>query len=87
MVIRQLGREAVLDEAVRRGLPRWYERAVTEAGVAAVGDPKLDLADLPEKGSPLAFSIEVGRRAAGQARRLQEPRGRPPRAGAATPRR
>jgi trigger factor len=27
--------------------------------VAAIGDPKLDLADLPEKGAPLAFSIEV----------------------------
>ena len=59
MVIRQLGREAVLDEAVRAALPGWYERAVTDAKVAAVGDPKLDLADLPEKGSPLAFSIEV----------------------------
>jgi trigger factor len=59
MVIRQLGREAVLDEAVRAALPRWYERAVTDAKIAAVGDPKLDLADLPEKGSPLAFSIEV----------------------------
>ena len=59
MVIRQLGREAVLDEAVRAALPGWYERAVTDAKVAAVGDPKLDLEDLPEKGAPLAFSIEV----------------------------
>src|SRR3712207_6525496 len=59
MVIRQLGREAVLDEAVRAALPGWYERAVTAAKVSAVGDPKLDLADLPERGAPLAFSIEV----------------------------
>ena len=59
MVIRQLGRETVLDEAVRAALPGWYERAVTEAKISAVGDPKLDLSDLPEKGSPLAFSIEV----------------------------
>src|SRR3954462_5039895 len=59
MVIRQLGRESVLDEAVRRALPGWYERAVTDAKVAAIGDPKLDLDDLPEKGAPLAFSIEV----------------------------
>ena len=28
VVIRQVGREAVLDEAVRRGLPGWYEQAV-----------------------------------------------------------
>ncbi|MEA2480309.1 MAG: trigger factor [Thermoleophilaceae bacterium] len=59
MVIRQLGRESVLDEAVRRALPAWYERAVTDAGIAAIGDPKIDLGDLPEKGSPVAFSIEV----------------------------
>ncbi len=59
MVIQQLGREAVLDEAVRHALPGWYERAVNDAKISAVGDPKLDLDDLPEKGSPLAFSIEV----------------------------
>jgi trigger factor len=60
VVLRQLGREAVLDQALRRALPGWYEEAVTEARVATVGDPKLDLADLPEKGDPLAFTIEVG---------------------------
>jgi trigger factor len=60
VVMRQLGREAVLDQALRRALPGWYEEAVTDARVATVGDPKLDLADLPEKGSPLAFTIEVG---------------------------
>src|SRR4051794_13111090 len=59
IVIRQLGRESVLDEAVRRALPGWYERAVTEARISAIGDPKLDLADLPEKGAPLEFTIEV----------------------------
>ena len=59
-MIRQVGREAVLDEAVRQALPGWYEEAVLDAGVATVGDPKLDLADLPERGSPLEFSIEVG---------------------------
>src|ERR671921_1639899 len=60
VVLRQVGREAVMDEAVRRGLPGWYEQAVTDAGIAAVGDPKLDLADLPEHGAPLSFTIEVG---------------------------
>ena len=60
VVLRQLGREAVLDQALRRALPAWYEEAVTEARVATVGDPKLDLTDLPEKGAPLAFTIEVG---------------------------
>jgi trigger factor len=60
VVIRQVGRDAVLDEAVRRGLPGWYEQAVSEAGIATVGDPKVDLSDLPEKGAPLEFTIEVG---------------------------
>src|SRR5437016_4450554 len=59
VVIRRVGRDAVLDEAVRRALPGWYEEAVTDAGIATVGDPKLDLPELPEEGSPLSFSIEV----------------------------
>src|SRR4051794_5143021 len=60
VVIRQVGREAVLDEAVRRGLPGWYEQAVSEAGIATVGGPKVDLSELPDKGAPLQFTIEVG---------------------------
>jgi trigger factor len=59
VVIQRVGREAVLDEAVRRGLPGWYEQAVSHAGLVTVGDPKLDLQELPEKGSPLGFSVEV----------------------------
>src|SRR5687768_17667692 len=60
VVLRQVGREAVMDEAVRRGLPAWYEEAVHDAGITTVGDPELDLTDLPEKGSPLSFTIEIG---------------------------
>jgi trigger factor len=60
VVLRQVGREAVLDEAVRRGLPGWYEEALADAGIQTVGDPQVDLNDLPEKGAPLAFTIEVG---------------------------
>jgi trigger factor len=60
VVLQQVGREAVLDEAVRRGLPGWYEEALADAGIQTVGDPQVDLSDLPEKGAPLAFTIEVG---------------------------
>src|SRR5919106_6417684 len=60
VVLQQVGRDAVLDEAVRRALPGWYEEAIADAGIAPVGDPKVDLSDLPEKGSPLGFTIEVG---------------------------
>jgi trigger factor len=48
VVLRQVGREAVLDEAVRRALPSWYEEALAHAGIQTVGDPQLDLSDLPE---------------------------------------
>jgi len=60
VVLRQVGREAVMDEAVRRGLPAWYEEAIGDAGITTVGDPQLDLSDLPERGAPLSFTIEVG---------------------------
>jgi trigger factor len=60
VVLRQVGREAVLDEAVRRGLPAWYEEALADAGIQTVGEPQVDLSDLPEAGSPLAFTIEIG---------------------------
>jgi trigger factor len=61
VVLQRVGREAVLDQAVRRGMPGWYEEALQKAGVAAVGDPKVDLLEgLPEAGAPLEFTIEVG---------------------------
>ena len=60
VVLQRVGREALLDEAIRAGMPDWYEEAVNSAGIAAVGHPKVDVKDLPgEKGQPLTFSIEV----------------------------
>lgn len=60
IVIRRLGREAVLDEALRRGLGSWYADAIEESGIAPVGEPELDLGELPAEGEPLSFSIEIG---------------------------
>ena len=60
VVVQRMGREAVLDEAVRRALPGWYERAVHDAGLVTVGDPKLDMDEPPERGNPLSFTVEVG---------------------------
>jgi trigger factor len=59
MVVQRLGRQAVLTQALESSLGGWYERAMVESGVNPVGDPKLDLSDLPEEGKPLRFSIEV----------------------------
>src|SRR3954463_4517196 len=60
VVLQRVGRDAVLDEAVRNALPDWYEEAIGDAGLNTVGEPSLDLGELPDKGSPLEFSIEVG---------------------------
>jgi trigger factor len=80
VVIQRVGREAVLDEAVREALPAWYEEAIGDAHLHTVGDPKVDLADLPERGAPLAFSIEVGVRPTatlGEYRGLEVPKREP----------
>ncbi len=60
VVIRRLGREAVLDEALRSSLGNWYIDAIDRAGIVPVGEPELDVGDLPAEGQPLAFSIEIG---------------------------
>jgi trigger factor len=60
VVIQRVGREAVLDETVRGALGRWYLDAIDDAGIHPVGDPNLDLGDLPGEGQPLTFTIEIG---------------------------
>jgi trigger factor len=60
VVLQRMGRAAVLDEAIRRALPSWYGEAVRQEALAVVGDPRVDVAELPAKGAPLAFSFEVG---------------------------
>jgi trigger factor len=62
--IRRVGREYVLDEAVRSSIGSWYADAIGAAGIAPIGEPRLDLGDLPPEGQPLAFSIEIGVRPA-----------------------
>jgi trigger factor len=60
LVIQKVGREVVLEEAVRDTLGNWYTDAIETAGISPVGDPQLDLADMPEQGGALEFSIEIG---------------------------
>jgi trigger factor len=60
VVIQRVGREAVLDDAVRASLPRWYVEAIDEAGIKPVGDPDVELGDLPAEGQPLTFTIQIG---------------------------
>jgi trigger factor len=60
VIIQRVGREAVLDEAVRESIAGWYSAAIDAAKVVPVGEPSLDLDDLPAEGEPLRFSIEIG---------------------------
>ena len=60
IVLRRVGREAVLDETLRSSLGSWYVDAIDAAGIAPVGDPEVALGELPSEGEALTFSIEIG---------------------------
>jgi trigger factor len=60
VVIKRVGREAVLDEAVRDSIGSWYSAAIDAAAIVPVGEPQLDMGELPGHGQPLTFSIEIG---------------------------
>lgn len=58
--IRRVGRDYVLDEAIRSSIGSWYADALGEAKIVPIGEPKLDLGDPPAEGKPLSFSFEIG---------------------------
>jgi len=61
LIIQRVGRETVLQEAVRDSLPQWYEQALVSSGISPVGDPDIELTTVPEnEGDPLSFQFEVG---------------------------
>ena len=60
LVIQRIGREAVLEEAVRDTLGSWYVDALESTGIVPVGDPQVDLGELPSHGESLEFSFEIG---------------------------
>ena len=60
MIIQRLGRETVLDEAVRGSIGGWYGEAVDGLRLHTVGHPELEIGELPGTGEPLGFSFEIG---------------------------
>ena len=61
LIIQRVGREAVLQQAMRDSLPEWYERALLSSGINPVGDPSIDVTSLPQaEGESLSFKFEVG---------------------------
>ena len=80
VVVQRIGRDAVLDEAVRGSLGRWYVDAIDAAGIHPVGEPDVDLGDLPAEGQPLTFTIEIGVRPTatlGDVSKIEAPRREP----------
>jgi trigger factor len=80
LVIQRIGREVVLEEAVRDTLSSWYSDAIETAGIVPVGDPQVDLGELPQQGDALEFSIEIGvlpRAELGEYKGLEVPRREP----------
>jgi trigger factor len=59
LVMRQVGRDTVVEEALRDHLTGWYSRAVAEVGIDPIDRPTIDWADEPAEGAPFAFTAEV----------------------------
>ena len=82
VVVQRLGREVVVDEAIRGSLGRWYVGALDVTRIHPVGDPDISLGEsgVPAAGEPLAFSFEIGVRPAatlGSYKGLEVPRREP----------
>ena len=80
LVLQRVGRDAVLDEAVREGLPGWYAGAIEASRIVPVGDPKIDLGESAPAGRRAQFSIEIGvlpKAELGQYKGLEVGRGEP----------
>jgi trigger factor len=60
IIDQRVGRGAVLQEAVNEALPRFYGQAIEENKIRPLGQPAVDVTDLPvEVGQDLKFTIEV----------------------------
>ena len=59
LVMRQVGRDLVVEEALRDHLNGWYSRAVAVAGIDPVARPTIDWSDEPSEGAPFSFTAEV----------------------------
>ena len=60
IIDQRVGRGAVLQEAVNDALPRFYGQAVEENKIRPLGQPDVDVTEVPaEEGQDLKFTIEV----------------------------
>jgi trigger factor len=61
IIDQRIGRGAVIEEAVNDALPRFYAQAVEESDVRPLGQPTVDVTEVPDpaKGGELKFTAEV----------------------------
>jgi trigger factor len=60
IIDQRVGRGAVLQEAVNEALPQFYGQAVEENKVRPIGQPEVDVTEVPVKdGDELKFTVEV----------------------------
>jgi trigger factor len=60
IIDQRVGRGAVLQEAVNEALPQFYGQAVEENSVRPIGQPEVDVTEVPaEEGQDLKFTVEV----------------------------
>src|ERR1700677_1671041 len=58
VIDRNVGREYVLSQAVNEAIPGFYDKAVAESGIRALGTPEVDLKSL-DYGQQITFTVEV----------------------------
>jgi trigger factor len=61
IIDQRIGKGAVLEEAVNEALPKFYAQAVEESDVRPLGQPTVDVTDVPDPsaGGDLKFTAEV----------------------------
>jgi trigger factor len=59
LIMRHVGRDTVIEEALRDHLGGWYSHAVAVAGIDPVDRPSIDWDDDPVEATPFSFSAEV----------------------------
>jgi trigger factor len=61
IIDQRIGRGAVIEEAVNSALPQFYAQAVEETDVRPLGQPEVDVTEVPDpaKGGELKFTAEV----------------------------
>lgn len=60
IIDQRVGRGAVVQEAINALMPELYARSITENELAPIGEPELEITDIPaQDGDPLKFSVEV----------------------------